>query len=156
MSLKCAGPRRGVLVITMCCDGAAHQLRFEFVSAGYCGRPQAVEKLDKSASVSDARTRRTVNLMEPLSKRELMSFRTCCARSLIIRTVDTSRSSGRPCQLLQISRRGFFFGHCGMNVMLGMPTLMPRGPSSARGPRQSSRTEAVSHVSASSSPSWAL
>lgn len=38
---------------------------------------------------------------------------------------------------------GLFCG-CGMKVMSGMPTLMPRGPGwLAGGPRQSSRTEAV-------------
>lgn len=38
---------------------------------------------------------------------------------------------------------GLFCG-CGMKVMSGMPTLMPRGPHwLAGGPRQSSRTEAV-------------
>lgn len=47
------------------------------------------------------------------------------------------------------------FCYCGMSVMLGMPTLMPRGSSCLR-PQTKQQNRGSSHVSASSSPSWGL
>lgn len=49
---------------------------------------------------------------------------------------------------------GLFRG-CGMSVMLGMPTLMPRGSARSR-PQTKQQNRGSSHVSASSSPSQAL
>lgn len=47
------------------------------------------------------------------------------------------------------------FCYSGMSVMLGMPTLMPRGSACSR-PQTKQQNRGSSHVSASSSPSWAL
>lgn len=64
-------------------------------------------------------------------------------------TVDTS-SCSRPAPADKLSSSEGLFCCCGMNVMLGMPTLMPGGSARSR-PQTKQQNRGSSHVSTSSS-----
>lgn len=64
-------------------------------------------------------------------------------------TVDTS-SCFRPAPADKLSSSEELFCCCGMNVMLGMPTLMPGGSARSR-PQTKQQNRGSSHVSTSSS-----